>query len=325
MAGPWLSVVVPARDAAGSLARCLGSWAAAGGRGVEVVVVDDGSRDHTLAEARRLGRELPLAVRVLSQPRLGPGAARNLGLGQAWGEVVLFSDPGSAAPPHLPARLRELFSQPDLAGAGGGLRPAAADSPVARLMALELAFDTTSPVEEPDACPLMSCAAFRREAVLAAGGCDESLGGFGARDRELCSRLAAAGGRLVFDPELWVVAELPATWRQAWAAETARGRRRYQDLRQGRSLPPGSHLQPALVILAAGFLVALWPQDPVRAGTLALLALLLLYPTNHRFLKFVVGSEPGLVRHALAMCLWRPAAWTAGMLSAAAARLGAGR
>jgi hypothetical protein len=325
MSGPWLSVIVPARDAAGSLPRCLGSWAAAGHRGVEVIVVDDGSRDDTQAEARRLSRELGLAVRVLSQPRLGPGAARNLGLGQAWGEVVLFTHPGAAAPPHLPARLRELFADPGLAGAGGGLRPARPELPLARLMALELAFDTTAPAQEPRACPLLACAAFRKRALLAAGGCDESAGGFGARDRELCARLAAAGGRLAFDPELWVSAELPADWKEVWRTEYDRGRRRYQDLRQGRSLPPGSHLQPALVVLAAGLLVALWPHDPARAGTLALVAMLLLYPTNHRFLRFVRDAEPALVPRAVAMCLVRPVAWTAGMLAAAAQRLGAGR
>ncbi len=323
-ARPWLSVVIPARNAAQELAGCLESLAACQEPGLEVIVVDDGSQDNTRAVARALGPELGLRLSVLGQTARGAGAARNLGAGRAQGEVIFFTQPAARVPPGLPARLKELFSDPGLSAAAGGLRPLEPDQPLARLSALELAFDAISRGREPDPCPLMTCAAFRASDLKAAGMCDETLVEPGGRDRDLCQRLLAAGGRLVLDPDLWVRLPLPRTWGQVWRSELRRGRQRYQDLRRGRRLGPGAHLQPALVLLAAGLLAALGPHDPGRAVSLALICLLLLYPANRPFLRLVGSQDPGLMRQALALCFLRPLAWTLGMLAAALNRMGGG-
>lgn len=54
----------------------------------EIIVVDDGSTDDTLA---RLSTLAP-AVRVIAQPNAGPGPARNAGLAAATGEFIAFLD-----------------------------------------------------------------------------------------------------------------------------------------------------------------------------------------------------------------------------------------
>ena len=84
-----LSVVVPARDAAATLARTLECLAAQEGcPDYEVVVVDDGSSDGTggLAEAAD-GR-----VRLVRTDGVGSGAARNAGAALATGDVLVFTD-----------------------------------------------------------------------------------------------------------------------------------------------------------------------------------------------------------------------------------------
>ena len=49
--GGEISIVVPTRDRPEALARCLGALASQDLDGIEVVVVDDGSRDRGAVEA----------------------------------------------------------------------------------------------------------------------------------------------------------------------------------------------------------------------------------------------------------------------------------
>jgi len=59
--------------------------------GYEVVVVDDGSTDETLAWLESRGAEFP-HVRSLCQRHQGPAAARNLGVESAKGDTIVFID-----------------------------------------------------------------------------------------------------------------------------------------------------------------------------------------------------------------------------------------
>jgi len=71
-----LSIVVPLHNEEGNVARLVGEIAdALAGREFELLLVDDGSTDRTLAEALRLGSTVP-QLRVLQRPsRLGQSAA----------------------------------------------------------------------------------------------------------------------------------------------------------------------------------------------------------------------------------------------------------
>jgi glycosyltransferase involved in cell wall biosynthesis len=84
-----VSVVVPTRDRPGPLRRCLAALAVQDDVELEVVVVDDGSRDRpALAGALEV---LPQA-RVVRAPGNGPATARNLGARAASHEIVCFTD-----------------------------------------------------------------------------------------------------------------------------------------------------------------------------------------------------------------------------------------
>jgi GT2 family glycosyltransferase len=95
-----LSVVIPTRDRAPVLARCLDAIAGQGAD--EVVVVDDGSADGTGAVLAQ--RDWVTAVR--RERSAGRAGAKNAGLAAASGEVVLFLDDDAIAEPGLVERHR---------------------------------------------------------------------------------------------------------------------------------------------------------------------------------------------------------------------------
>lgn len=90
MTVPRISILVPCYNAAPFLRATLESALAQTGAGaLEVVVVDDGSRDDSLAIARTFEAR---GVRVLAQPNRGASAARNAAFAASRGEFIQFLD-----------------------------------------------------------------------------------------------------------------------------------------------------------------------------------------------------------------------------------------
>ena len=86
-----LSIVVPAHDVARYLRDCLASILSSS-EDLDVVVVDDGSRDTTAEIARERAGEDPRVRLVTNRQAIGPGGARNRGLAEATGDYVWFVD-----------------------------------------------------------------------------------------------------------------------------------------------------------------------------------------------------------------------------------------
>lgn len=89
------SILVCTRDRYMRLQTLLSSIAdadAANSLDLELLVVDDGSRDATAATVTRFAESVPMEVRLLQQPRLGLAVARNLALREARGELIIFID-----------------------------------------------------------------------------------------------------------------------------------------------------------------------------------------------------------------------------------------
>ena len=110
---PLVSVVIPAYNAQAFLERAVRSVLAQTYAPVEIIVVDDGSRDDT----RRIAESFGEPVRCLSLTQSGPAAARNAGIEQSTGPFVAFLD---ADDEWLPERLEKTI-QPMLENPGIGL------------------------------------------------------------------------------------------------------------------------------------------------------------------------------------------------------------
>ena len=84
-----VSVLIPAYNAAAYIEQTLDSVLAQTWPNLEVIVVDDGSRDDTYALAQRYAGP---QVRVVSQPNAGASAARNHAFTLATGEYIQYLD-----------------------------------------------------------------------------------------------------------------------------------------------------------------------------------------------------------------------------------------
>lgn len=88
MPEPWVSVVMPAYNARPYIEEAIRSVLNQDYANIELIVVDDGSKDGTPELAEQFGNR----VTVIRQKNAGPAAARNRGIGAARGEFIAFLD-----------------------------------------------------------------------------------------------------------------------------------------------------------------------------------------------------------------------------------------
>ncbi len=109
---PLISIVVPAYNAADTLAETLDAILAQTARDWECVVVDDGSKDTTLELARSYEQQ-DARIRVLTQANRGTGGAYNTGVREATGSwVSICSADDVLLPPHVESMARAISRYP---------------------------------------------------------------------------------------------------------------------------------------------------------------------------------------------------------------------
>ncbi|OFQ99337.1 glycosyltransferase family 2 protein [Alloscardovia sp. HMSC034E08] len=93
MANKTISFVVPSYNVEDYLARCVNSLLdTADTLDVEIIIVDDGSRDGTAILADTFAERYPSVVRVIHQANAGHGGACNAGIAAATGQYVKIVD-----------------------------------------------------------------------------------------------------------------------------------------------------------------------------------------------------------------------------------------
>ena len=86
-----ISVIIPAFNAEAYIDRCINSLLRQNITRIEIIIVNDGSTDATLAKAKKF-QEKYSVVQVIDQTNSGLAAARNAGLKVAKGDWIAFVD-----------------------------------------------------------------------------------------------------------------------------------------------------------------------------------------------------------------------------------------
>jgi glycosyltransferase involved in cell wall biosynthesis len=182
----------------------------------EVLVVDQ-SDDVSVAQARVLeAYDRQKRIRWIRSRTPHPSHARNRALLQASADIVLFLDDDVIPRPDLLRRHYHYYAEdarPHVAGVTGQLHtriPAIAPETITlgnyQRCTVPVQPEDAVDISPPSCHPILaSCnASVRRKAIMAVGGFDENL--CFNEDRDVTFRLhAARTGRLVYDPEAWVV------------------------------------------------------------------------------------------------------------------------
>ena len=303
---PTLSVIVPAHNAARYIEPCLNGLFAAGFTPAEIIVVDDASRDGTVAAVRQAGLN-PLIL----ESNLGAAGARNAGAAAAQGDILVFVDADVVVHQDVRDRILARFGTagaPDAVFGSYDDAPAH-PSPVSRLRNL-----LHHHVHQINAGPRTSfwtgLGAVRRDAFRAVGGFDTGIAMM--EDIELGMRLHLGGYRIELDPALqgthlkrWTWASMAHTdlWNRAvpWT--------RLILSEAGQRLPPGLNVSATDKLSVAAVGLSLLSIAALGlSGLAALLGLILsaalLVLANRGFLRFVHRLDgPVQTLRAVAM-LW---------------------
>lgn len=181
-----VTFVIPVRNDARRLARCLATvrreLGSAPGR---IIVVDNGSVDDSAEVARAAG------ARVVSAPGVPVAVARNRGVAaESAGDVLAFVDADHELLPGWYDALRGAMARADVSAAAAAYHGPPSPTPTQRWYAALRGRTTEGPIEWAGAGNL----ALRREVFERVGGFDEALEA--CEDVDLCFRIRQAGGTL---------------------------------------------------------------------------------------------------------------------------------
>lgn len=233
---PLVSVVVPAYNEEKVIGHCVESILASDYPRLEVVLVDDGSKDGTLKEMRRFANHP--AVRILTRPNRGKAAALNSGLARTRGEIIFFVDADGLFAPNTIREALKAFESEEVGAVCGNDSPLNLDRLQTRLANLQTHVGTgfvRRALTMINCLPIVSgnIGAFRRSALKKTG---LFRGGFIGEDLELTWRVHKAGYRVVFQPSAMVYAEVPSTIAGLWKQRVRWGRGLLQTARLHRDM-----------------------------------------------------------------------------------------
>ena len=192
---PTISVIVCTYNGTATLRSCLESLQRLRYASFEVLLIDDGSTEDIASIAAAFPR-----VRYLRQEHAGLSAARNLGIREACGEILAYTDDDCLADEDWLLHIAAGFDDPQWVACGGPNIPPVPRNQAEAIVAAAPGAPAHVMLNDSEAEHLPGCNLAIRKAVL------EAIGGFretyrtAGDDVDVCWRLREAGGRLRFMP-----------------------------------------------------------------------------------------------------------------------------
>jgi cellulose synthase/poly-beta-1,6-N-acetylglucosamine synthase-like glycosyltransferase len=209
---PEVSVLIPAYNEESVIVDTVRAALASNYPKLEVLVVDDGSTDHTAALVNEKFKGNP-RVRLLLQSNRGKPGALNHALAEATGEIVISIDADTIVDPNAIPRLVRHFADPKVGAVAGNVKVMNRNRWLTRWQALEY---ITSQNLEKRAFDLLNCipvvpgavGAWRTDLLRSTGGFS---GDTVAEDTDLTLTIRRNGWKIAYDEDAIGRTEVPDT------------------------------------------------------------------------------------------------------------------
>ncbi|HTY44719.1 MAG TPA: glycosyltransferase [Patescibacteria group bacterium] len=196
---PRVSIVIPAFNAARTIASAIEGCLAQDypSDKLEVIIVDDGSRDGT----QEIARAYP--VIYLRQENAGPARARNLGWQKAQGQIVCFTDADCIPEKGWVTALVRHYTSDGIGAVGGSYGIANVRNILADCIHQEILYRHARMPVRVRALGSYNLSV-RKDILRQVGGFDESYRMASGEDNDLSYKIHQAGYSLVFDKDVRV-------------------------------------------------------------------------------------------------------------------------
>jgi biofilm PGA synthesis N-glycosyltransferase PgaC len=209
---PGVAIIVPVYNEEDVIEAAVRSLLALDYPQFDVIVVDDGSTDRTLARASALaGRYGASTVRVLQKANGGKASALNVGIAAARAELVLCMDGDSRLAPETLRQAVRHFTDPRVGAVAGNVKVVNRVNLWTRLQALEyieglnMARRAQGFLHAVNIIP-GPIGIFRRELLVAIGGYHNDTF---AEDADITVRILTAGWHIVYEDRAIAYTEAP--------------------------------------------------------------------------------------------------------------------
>ena len=198
---PLISIIIPAYNCEETIVRCVDSILRLTWGNKEIIIIDDGSTDATPDILKGYGGY----IRIIRTPNAGPSRARNIGVREATGEFIAFTDSDCIVAEDWLDELFRGFVSEKTAGVGGDQQSPADDTPfgknihafmksvgfVADYLKIQ---DRLIRTRHNPTCNVM----YHREVLLEAGLFDEAL--WPGEDVDIDLKISRLGYELYYNP-----------------------------------------------------------------------------------------------------------------------------
>ncbi len=209
---PQVSVVIAAYNEAKVINSTIATLLAGDYPNLEIVVVDDGSKDDT-AEVVRAKYGGDARLTILTKPNGGKASALNLGIKECQGEIVVALDADTVFAPDTISRLVRHFADPTIGAVSGNVKVGNRRNALTAWQAVEY---ITSQNFDRRAFDALNCitvvpgaiGAWRKDAIILAGLYSSATL---AEDTDLTFKVRRLGYKIVTDSTALAYTEAPDT------------------------------------------------------------------------------------------------------------------